>query len=242
MQIGKAITFVFDDPRWMNKVLIGLVIYLIPILNMALLGYVIEIVRRISRGDSEILPEWENIAKRFTDGLLVTIAFLIYFLPLMLCCALALAPLYFAGLFSDSLNQELEDTMTGIGVIGGICAGGIILLYSIAFSLIYPALIIHYARRGRFSACFQIGEFWRMILQDAGSYLTLWLSMMGIGIAAPIVLSILTIVLSFIPCIGLLVTYLLGLFLGVYINLAYAHLIGQFATRNPEPGLELEPV
>ncbi len=88
MRIGKALTYVFDDARWVSKVLIGLAISLVPILNLAFNGYIIEIVRRMSRQESEILPEWENLERRFIDGLLLTLAYLLYSLPLILCCVL----------------------------------------------------------------------------------------------------------------------------------------------------------
>jgi hypothetical protein len=58
---------------------------------------------------------------------------------------------------------------------------------------------------------------------------------MGVGLVAGIVLAIAGGILSLIPCIGTLLVYAGALFAGVYINLVYAHLIGQFALSNPEP-------
>ena len=234
MQIGKAITYPFEDRRWLSKVLIGLAISLVPILNLAFWGYMIEIVRRMSRQESEILPEWDNVEKRFIDGLLVTLAYLIYSLPLILCCVLALAPLL-PQFLSDSLDPNAVDTLTGIGMIALICAAGAWILYSIALSLLHPAIMLRYARYGNFGACFQLGEIWRAISKDFGNYLTLWLSIMGVGLVAGIVIAIAGGILSLIPCIGTLLVYAGALFAGVYINLVYAHLIGQFALSNPEP-------
>ncbi len=234
MRIGKALTYVFDDARWVSKVLIGLAISLVPILNLAFNGYIIEIVRRMSRQESEILPEWENLERRFIDGLLLTLAYLLYSLPLILCCALLIVPIL-PQLFSDSLDQELVDTLTGIGMITLVCAGGVAFLYVIALSLWYPALILRYARYGNFGACFQIGEIWKTIAQDFGSYITLWLTIIGVGLAAGIVIAIAGGILSFIPCLGQLLVYLLSIFAGVYINLVFAHLFGQFAASHPEP-------
>ncbi len=234
MQIGRALTYPFEDRRWLSKVLIGLAISLVPILNLAFSGYMIEIVRRMSRQESEILPEWENVEKRFIDGLLVTLASLIYSLPLILCCVLALAPLL-PQLLSDSLDRNTVDTLTGIGMIALLCAAGAALLYVIALSFVHPAIVLRYARYGNFGACFQLGEIWRTISKDFGEYTKLWLSVIGVGLVAGIVIAIAGGILSIIPCIGTLLVYVGSLFAGVYINLVYAHLIGQFAFNNPEP-------
>ncbi len=233
MRIGKALTYVFEDARWVSKVLIGLAISLVPILNLAFTGYIIEIVRRMNRQESEILPEWENLEKRFIDGLLLTLAYLLYSLPLILCCVLLILPIL-PQFFSDSLDQNLVDTLTGIGMVTVVCAGGAAFLYFIALSLWYPGLILRYALYGNFGACFQIGEIWNTIAQDFGSYLTLWLTMIGVWLAAGIVIFITAGILSFIPCLGQLLTYPLSIFSGVYINLVFAHLIGQFAANHPE--------
>ncbi len=241
MQIGKALTYLFEDRRWLSKVLIGLAISLVPILNLAFSGYVIEIVRRMSREESEILPEWDNVEKRFIDGLLVTLAYLIYSLPLIFCCVLALAPLL-PQLFSDSLDRNAVDTLTGIGMITLICAAGAGFLYAIALSFLYPGIMLRYARYGNFGACFQFGEIWRTISKDFGKYLTLWLSIIGVGLVAVIVLTIAGGILSLIPCIGTLFVYVGSLLSGVYINLVYAHLIGQFALSNPEPNVLIQGV
>ncbi len=234
MQIGRALTYPFEDRRWLSKVLIGLAISLVPILNLAFSGYMIEIVRRMSRQESEILPEWENVEKRFIDGLLVTLASLIYSLPLILCCVLVLAPLL-PQLLSDSLDRNTVDTLTGIGMIALLCAAGAALLYVIALSFVHPAIVLRYARYGNFGACFQLGEIWRTISKDFGEYTKLWLSVIGVGLVAGIVIAIAGGILSIIPCIGTLLVYVGSLFAGVYINLVYAHLIGQFAFNNPEP-------
>ena len=48
MQIGKAFTYPFEDAKWASKLLIGALISVVPILNIAWGGYTCEIIRRVS--------------------------------------------------------------------------------------------------------------------------------------------------------------------------------------------------
>ena len=70
MDIGRAFGYVFDDDRWITKILIAAAILLagiaffwlllIPAFLAAFLlnGYGLEITRRVIRGDAQVLPEW----------------------------------------------------------------------------------------------------------------------------------------------------------------------------------------
>ena len=51
MNLEKALTYPFDDKQWASKIGLGALISIIPILNFALLGYVIELMRRVIKGD-----------------------------------------------------------------------------------------------------------------------------------------------------------------------------------------------
>ena len=72
MDVNKAFTFVFDDERWITKVLIGSVLLffsflIVPVFFFA--GYMIQIVRTVMDGLEDPLPEWEEWGRLFKDGL-----------------------------------------------------------------------------------------------------------------------------------------------------------------------------
>ncbi|MFN3741050.1 MAG: hypothetical protein ACK4VW_00060 [Anaerolineales bacterium] len=71
MDFAKAITYVFEDRRWLSKLGLAAVIFLVPILNFAVIDQSVEIVRRMRRQASEVLPEWDELGQRFMDGLLL---------------------------------------------------------------------------------------------------------------------------------------------------------------------------
>ncbi|NOK63647.1 MAG: hypothetical protein GFH27_549297n11 [Chloroflexi bacterium AL-W] len=69
MNIGKAISYVFEDERWISKVLLGGLIAAIPILNFAAIGYMIKTARNVAYGNPRPLPEWgEDFGDTFMLG------------------------------------------------------------------------------------------------------------------------------------------------------------------------------
>ena len=60
MDIGRAYTFIMSDPKWIAKVLIGAAVSLVPILNLALYGYALDVVKRVYQGTDLPLPEWDD--------------------------------------------------------------------------------------------------------------------------------------------------------------------------------------
>jgi len=51
MDIGRAFNYPRNDPGWVTKMLILGVVSIVPILNLAGFGYMIEGLRRVARGD-----------------------------------------------------------------------------------------------------------------------------------------------------------------------------------------------
>ena len=63
MQLEKAFTYWYKDPKWMSKMVIAALISLVPILSFAFFGYINEIIRRVTRDDTEPLPLGKNLAR-----------------------------------------------------------------------------------------------------------------------------------------------------------------------------------
>ncbi len=57
MKIGEAFSFQFEDIQWPTKLGIGALISLVPILNFAVVGYEVGIVRNVAAGVQEPLPQ-----------------------------------------------------------------------------------------------------------------------------------------------------------------------------------------
>ena len=68
MNINKAISYPFEDKQWISKLGLGAVIGMIPILNFALSGYLVDILRNVFSGAAEPLANWHNVDKKFMEG------------------------------------------------------------------------------------------------------------------------------------------------------------------------------
>ena len=81
MDYGKSFTYLFKDEKWISKFLIGVVVSLIPIVNLAALGYIVELVKNVRDGLKTPLPEWDEFGAFFFSGLKFFLGTLVYALP-----------------------------------------------------------------------------------------------------------------------------------------------------------------
>src|SRR3989304_589343 len=81
MDIGAAFSFVTQDKDWIKKILIGAVLVLTGIGMVPVLGWALEITRRVIRGDTDLLPEWTEFGKFIVDGLKLILGALVWSLP-----------------------------------------------------------------------------------------------------------------------------------------------------------------
>lgn len=214
MDIGKALGFIFEDERWLGKVLLGSVIVLIPVFGQfALLGYAISILRNVMAGHPRPLPEWNNLGGYFVDGLKFWVVTVVYSIPmlLLLCPVLILV-------LVPAMGEEGRDVLTGLSLVLTIGVGCLLTLYSILVALLTPALQIRYAATGEIGQCLRIGEMFRFTFSNLGSVI--------IAMLVPAVLySLLA------PIIGGITLGLLVLPMTVWLNAAYAHLFGQIGRQ-----------
>lgn len=172
MDIGKSFTFVFDDDQWITKILIGAGILLLGFLFSWLLliplilafavlgGYMVEITRRVIRGDANQLPEWDNWGNLLADGIKVIIIGIVYALPALvisLCIGLP------AGILAD----EAE----GLSAFLSLVSSCLNILWSILISILLPAAIAFYAARNDLSAAFRFGEVIAFVRKFLSTYL-----------------------------------------------------------------------
>lgn len=171
MDYGKAIKFPIDDPGWVVKVIIGIVIGFIPIVNFARYGYGLEVIRRVARGDEEELPAWDNFGSYIVQGLAVAVAVFIYLLPAMLLM----------GLFVFSMDA--------IGVLSSLFML-LFVVYMVALALLVPAAMTHYALEGYWTAMFDVGWIIAYVTRNLGNYIALLVVTVVFGAVAVLIGSI----------------------------------------------------
>ena len=144
MDLGLAFSYVFQDPDWLKKVIIHGLIGLIPIVGqLVLLGWALEISRRVIRHETDLLPDFEDFGGRLMLGLKGFVIGLIAALPIIL---VAIAYSIIAALAGDN------DTMAVLFSGASICMSCFSILYGLLLMFAVPAAY------GILAATDQLGE------------------------------------------------------------------------------------
>lgn len=219
MDFVKAYTFIWKEPGWVGKIagaaLASFFSFLIlPI--FLLMGYQIGVVRNVSEGREQVLPEWVDFGKLFMDGLYIAIAAFVYSLPVwLLSCFGTLI-----SFFTSSDGGAVSD----IGAVFYILISCLSALVGIALAFVTPAITIQYVRTNDFGALFRFGE----VIQIARDNLAdIFLTIVA-AIGAAIVFMV-VIVVSVITICGPIILAFVG---PVWLTLGTGHLYGQILAKS----------
>lgn len=217
MDVGKALSFVFEDGEWIKKILLGALITLIPVFGQfALVGYAIAIIRKVMADDPRPLPAWDNLGGHFMDGLMFWVASLVYTIPfLIFICPIALVLV--APIMAGE-NQDLAAILAGASGLVGLGLGCLASLYGILLSLLMPVLRIRYAETGEIGACLRFGEVFSFLFANIGSIIITMLLMWVINVVV-------------VPVVAGLTLGLLALPASVWLAAFSSHLYGQIGRR-----------
>ena len=72
LDLSRTLTFFFEDPDWVQKLLVGSLFALLsPVLigTVFIAGYAVALARNTMRGATPLLPEWDDLQAIFIDGL-----------------------------------------------------------------------------------------------------------------------------------------------------------------------------
>jgi len=217
IDLGRAFKAPFEDKDWLTKTLLGLLWGILVVTAPAVSGAQLAYIRGVSSGD-ERLPSWDDFGTKWVEGLLVFVAALLYFLPVVVLAVLFVVPV--------AVTAVLNGGGDG-GLLGGLFAGGMCLfwlvamVYGIAVSVLFSAAMTNYAMKRNFGAFFEFGNIMALVRGNTG-YFTAWIYTILIAFAGSIVTSILT--ATYVG--GVLVTgvtYLIAMMSG--------HVLGQWAAR-----------
>lgn len=231
MDIGKAFGFVFEDERWVIKILLGAAITLIPLFGpLTLMGYAIAALRNVRDGHPRPLPEWTDLGAFFMDGIKLWVVNLVYAVPILvlLCPALAVWGLPLLG--GD--QQDFQGVFTGVAALVSACLGCIIILYAILLNILQPALQIRYAETGEIGACLRFVEVFRFAFANIGRIIVALLLIWAASAVIGLVIFGVSATIGIVPICGWILGALLTLLMlpvGVWVAAFSAHLYGQIA-------------
>jgi energy-coupling factor transport system substrate-specific component len=215
LDLGEAFTFVVRSNRWVRKLLVGaacLLFFWLVVPIFLLLGYVIDIARRVRAGAST-LPAWDHPWQNIKDGFKVLAALLIWTIPTVL--------LSIPAAIVAAIQEAQPGTLgTASEVAGIVAAGGS--LWGLIVLLLEPAILSQYLDRGFWGALNAVA-----VIRRA-----------RVNLALSIVVGALAVVLTTIGLIGLgaivigvLVTLPYSSFVGAYLVGRYARLTDPAALR-----------
>jgi hypothetical protein len=163
----RPFTYVFDDPRWLPKILLGGVFSLAAIFLVGIFfiyGYLARLVRNVINGVQYPLPEWDDLGEYFSEGLKLFVVGLVYSIPVVAVVCLLVVPAVIAG-GSDS------DAVRSIGSAGAFFAWCLMFPVSLAMALWLPSALLAVVVTGEFSAAFEFANIWKFIRANIGNYL-----------------------------------------------------------------------
>jgi hypothetical protein len=191
MDIGAALGFVTQDKDWIKKILIGAVLVLTVIGMIPVLGWTLEITRRVIRGDAEPLPEWTEFGKFIVDGLKIIVVAFIWSLPYVILSA-CLGGIGTA--LSSSGSQSDAATAT---TILSVCLGIIALPYFILYGLLLPGMVGILSESDSLGAALNPASAFKLFRANIGGYVIAFL-------VGDIIVSVATFVGSLVCLIGVL--------------------------------------
>jgi hypothetical protein len=206
MDIGSSFTYMFQDEDWIKKILIGGVVSLIPIVNFAAIGYMIQTLRNVRDGQPLPLPEWDQFGQYFIDGLWIFLIFLVWSIPIILVACLQ-------GVGTAILAEANEDAASALSIIS-VCFSCLIALWAFVIAAVSPAILVHYAKAGEFMAGFQFSEILDIIRTNIGNY---------------IIVILLVWVAGLIASLGVILCVVGVIFTQFWSYLVGGHLMGQLA-------------
>lgn len=174
-----------------SKLLIGIIISIIPIVNFMAMGYQI----RCAKTSSQMkLPKWDKFGQLFVSGVLSAVIILIYALPGLIIFGGALGTAL-ASFIPELQTADLSNIMSSVNI--GFAAGifmvvGLVLM--VLGGLVGSSGLIRYSQRLRFKDAFNKEVFRKAF---TGRFFLTWV-LIGIYGAA------LSIIFSILPNIGFL--------------------------------------
>lgn len=217
MDIGKSFTYVFEDPNWLMKVLIGGIVSAIPIVNFAAFGYIVTTLKNVADGQTQPLPEWSNFGDHFMKGLYVFVGALIYAAPIILlyCCMFALSMVLPAA--GSTAGRDAGNALASLAGILSMCLSCLIFIVALAIAVVFPAALVRFAMSNQLSTFWDFGGTFNLVRDNLTNY---------------IIALLIAWVAGFVASFGLILCVIGVIFTSFWAQLVSAHVLGQFWQTN----------
>ncbi|HEX9597358.1 MAG TPA: DUF4013 domain-containing protein [Anaerolineales bacterium] len=208
MDFGLAFSFPFQDEKWVTKLLIAAGLSLIPVIGqIVVLGWSLEITRRVIQGNPEPLPDWSDFGGYLMLGLKGLVVGFVLSLPMILFGILYGVG---TGVVASAMDPDAGATVASLL---SICFACFAFLYGLVIAVGAPAAMGILAATDQIGAALSPGSILAHFRAAVGPYIIAILGVWVVfGIVGP---------LGIIACgIGLFVTQ-------AYAFVVSGHLYGQ---------------
>ena len=232
MDIGKALTFVLEDPRWKEKIAIGTAVVLISgLLSVILigflgvfimLGYMVRLMQNVRDGDSTPLPEWDEWGEDLIRGFRLFVVMFAWALPMLLF----IVPVAVGGALSENNGPA---GFIGMSIL--FCGMCFMFLYGLFLFVVTPGFSIAFARDERINSGLQLRDIWEWTQVNIGQVVIVAI----VVLAATFAINLIAAVAGTILClVGVVLTVPLGMLVAYIFQY---HLYGQLAYEYPMGGM-----
>lgn len=203
MDFSLSFSFPFQDEGWVKKIVLTAVISLIPIIGqLALIGWLVELTRRVIRGDAEPLPDWADFGGILVLGLKMFAIGFVYAIPLMFMTI----PMAIFDALVDS------DSAVALYTIVTLCFSCFALIYGLALAFFIPAAVGELAATDNLGAAINPTNIIAHVRAAPSAYLLAFLG---------------TIVAGFLSGFGIILCFVGVILTAVYASAVQGHLYGQ---------------
>ncbi len=212
MDLGRAFGFVTEDEQWLNVILIGGLLMIIPIVGqIALIGFMLETARNVAQGNPRPLPRWNNFGDKFMMGLYGLVISIFYALPIVL-----LAFIMVCITLSGAAAATESEAAGGLFAVLATCLIPLMILFGLVIQPVLLAAQARYVQTNSLSESLRVGEVIRMVRSELGVWIVLWL---------------VYILCSFVGSLGGIALGIGALFTMVYSQAVFGHAMGQTIVR-----------
>lgn len=200
----KPFAFVFEDPEWVQKVLLGGVFVLASMAIVGiffLYGYMARLVRNVVEGVQHPLPAWDDLGDYFIEGLRLFAVAIVYAIPVIVLVCVFILP---------AIIMQATDTefLRGAGEMMAGCVWCLMVPISLAMGIWLPAALLMAAVDRQFAAAFDYRRIWNFIRANAGNYILAYVAWLIARFIAPFGLVLF--------CIGIVFTMFWSFVVGAY--------------------------
>lgn len=213
-----AFKFIFKDPAWVSKILIGgilvaLGVFVVPLFIVE--GYFVRIVRHISSGEDFGLPEWDDWGELLKTGFKLTLVRFIYTAPLLF-----LIPFYaLIPLLLSSFIESRQPVYMIFFMFLMLFSQSIFMVMGFAIGFWILAVEIRFARERNIQSCFQFRSLYSFIKNNFKEYVPVFLMILGA---------------SYLGGLGMFLLYIGIFFTFFYSYCVKAHLEGQLLRKTTD--------